>query len=176
MSATAPGEPAGWSPDEAVTALYAAHYRSLVRLGALLLGDAAAAEEVAQDAFVALHGRWRRLRDPERALAYLRTTVVNRSRSALRRRSVARRHAELQPPAPHVASAEDTAVAAAESARVVTALHALPRRQREALVLRYWADLPEAGVAEAMGISRGAVKSHTSRAMAAVRAALEETG
>ncbi|NHC45052.1 SigE family RNA polymerase sigma factor [Motilibacter aurantiacus] len=167
-------EPSAWSPDEAVTALYTAHYRSLVRLGALLLDDVAVAEEVVQDAFVALHGRWRRMRDPDRALAYLRTTVVNRSRSALRRRSVARRHAEAQPPPAPLPSAEDAVLAAAEASRVVAAVRRLPARQREAVVLRYWLDLPEAGVAEAMGISRGAVKSHTSRAMAAIRAALGE--
>ncbi len=81
-----------WDADEAVTALYTAHYRSLVRMSALLLRDVDAAEEVVQDAFVAMHGAWRRLRDPERALAYLRQTVVNRSRSALRRRRTAERY------------------------------------------------------------------------------------
>ena len=80
----APTGPAtSWAADEAVTHLYAAHYRSLVRLAALLLRDASAAEEVVQDSFVAMHGAWRRLADPDRALAYLRQSVVNRSRSCL---------------------------------------------------------------------------------------------
>src|SRR5690606_16201985 len=77
----------GWDADTAVTALYSAHYRSLVRLAVLLVRDVATAEEVVQDAFVAIHGAWRRLRDPDKALAYLRQSVVNRSRSVLRHRA-----------------------------------------------------------------------------------------
>ena len=70
-----------WDADTAVEELYAAHYRRLVRLSVLLVRDQETAEEVVQDAFVAMHGRWRRLRDPELALAYLRQAVVNRSRT-----------------------------------------------------------------------------------------------
>ena len=75
--------------DSAVEQLYAAHWRSLVRLSVLLVRDTGTAEEVVQDAFVAMHGRWSRLREPEKALAYLRQAVVNRSRSALRHRAAA---------------------------------------------------------------------------------------
>jgi RNA polymerase sigma-70 factor (sigma-E family) len=162
-----------WGADDAVTHLYAAHYGSLVRLAALLLHDTAVAEEVVQDSFVAMHGAWRRLSDPERALAYLRQSVVNRSRSALRRRAVAQRNAP--PPAPAPASAEQGALLALEHAAVLAALRRLPQRQREVLVLRYYADLSEAEIADAIGVSRGAVKSHASRAMAALRAELEAT-
>jgi RNA polymerase sigma-70 factor (sigma-E family) len=162
-----------WGADDAVTHLYAAHYRSLVRLAALLLHDAATAEEVVQDSFVAMHGAWRRLADPDRALAYLRQSVVNRSRSALRRRTVALRHAPR--PAPDAASAEHSALVALEHAEVMAALRRLPPRQREVLVLRYYADLSEAEIADAIGISRGSVKSHASRAMATLRADLEAT-
>jgi RNA polymerase sigma-70 factor (sigma-E family) len=163
----------GWGADDAVTHLYAAHYRSLVRLAALLLHDAAVAEEVVQDSFVAMHGAWRRLADPDRALAYLRQSVVNRSRSALRHRAVVERNAP--PPAPDAASAEHGALLAIEHAEVMSALSRLPQRQREVLVLRYYADLSEAEIADAIGISRGAVKSHASRAMATLRADLEAT-
>lgn len=166
-----PGQTPTWGADEAVTQLYVAHYRSLVRLAALLLRDAGAAEEVVQDAFVAMHAAWRRLRDPDLALAYLRRSVVNRSRSALRHRSVVARHAAR--PAPDAASAEHAAMLAIEHAEVLAALRALPVRQREVLVLRYYADLTEADIADALGISRGAVKSHASRGMAALRADLE---
>jgi RNA polymerase sigma-70 factor (sigma-E family) len=160
-----------WDADEAVTALYAAHYRSLVRLAALLLRDVDAAEEIVQDAFVAMHGAWRRLRDPDKALAYLRQAVVNRSRSALRHRKVAERR---QPqPMPDAASAEYGALAALEHQAVLQALRRLPARQREALVLRYYLDLSEAEIAATMGVSRGAVKSHTSRGMATLRQQLE---
>lgn len=166
-SAVAPG----WGADEAVTHLYAAHYRSLVRLAALLLRDAAVAEEVVQDSFVAMHGGWRRLSDPDKALAYLRQSVVNRSRSALRHRSVVERHPTAA--LPFGASAEHGAMVAMEHQEVLAALRRLPQRQREVLVLRYFADLSEADIADALGISRGAVKSHASRGMAALRESLE---
>ena len=85
-----------WDADAAVDELYAAHYRQLVRLSVLLVRDVETAEEVVQDSFVAMHGRWRRLRDPDKGLAYLRQTVVNRSRSVLRHRGVQRRGPQLQ--------------------------------------------------------------------------------
>ena len=91
-------EPAAWDADTALEQLYAAHWRSLVRLAVLVVGDLAQAEEITQDAFVAVHARWRRLRDPDKALAYLRQTVVNRSRSALRHRAVVDRHAQATGP------------------------------------------------------------------------------
>jgi RNA polymerase sigma-70 factor (sigma-E family) len=163
-----------WDADEAVTALYAAHYRSLVRLAALLVRDVETAEEVVQDAFVAMHGAWRRLHDPDKALAYLRQTVVNRSRSALRRRRTAGRHVQTaRRDLPDAPSAEHGALAHLDRAAIMTALGDLPRRQREVVVLRYYADLSEADIAEALGISRGSVKSHASRAMAALRTTLE---
>jgi RNA polymerase sigma-70 factor (sigma-E family) len=161
-----------WDADDAVTALYSAQYRSLVRLAALLLRDVGAAEEVVQDSFIAMHGSWRRLRDPDRALAYLRQSVVNRSRSALRHRSVQQRHAPA--PMPDNASAEHAALETLEREEVIRALHLLPGRQREVLVLRYYLDLSEAQIADAIGISRGAVKSHASRGMAALRLSLEK--
>jgi RNA polymerase sigma-70 factor (sigma-E family) len=162
-----------WDADEAITQIYAAHYRSLVRLAVLLLRDVGAAEEVVQDSFVAMHGAWRRLRDPQRALAYLRQSVVNRSRSALRHRTVELRYAPA--PMPDAASAEYGAMGALEHQDVIAALRQLPERQREVLVLRYYADLSEADIAETIGISRGAVKSHASRGMNALRTTLEQT-
>lgn len=162
---------ARWDADEAVTALYTAHYRSLVRLSAMLLRDSGAAEEVVQDAFVAMHGAWRRIRDEDKALAYLRQTVVNRSRSVLRRRVVADKH--MPTPGPDEPSAEYGAMARLEGDRVMACLRQLPERQREALVLRYYGDLSEADIAAAMKVSKGAVKSHTFRGMAAMRKMLE---
>jgi RNA polymerase sigma-70 factor (sigma-E family) len=161
----------GLDADEAVGQLYAGHYRELVRLSALLLRDVGEAEEVVQDAFVAMHGRWGRLRDPDKAVAYLRQSVLNRSRSALRHRAVRDRH-QPAPPS-YVPSAEQHALLSGEQDAIVAALRTLPQRQREAIVLRYYADLSEADTALAMGVSRGAVKSHTSRGMAALRRSLE---
>jgi len=162
---------AGWDADQAVTELYSRHYRGLVRLSALLLRDPWAAEEVVQDAFVAMHGAWRRLREEDKALAYLRRTVVNRSRSALRHRTVVERHATSGDV--HLPSAEAGVLTRLDADAVLVALRALPTRQREALVLRYWADLPEAEVATAMRVSKGSVKTHTSRGLAALRTSLE---
>ncbi|MDX6743501.1 SigE family RNA polymerase sigma factor [Actinocorallia sp. A-T 12471] len=166
------GVAAAWDADQAVTALYGAEYRSLVRLAALLVRDVATAEEVVQDAFVAMHGAWRRLRSPDKALAYLRQSVVNRARSVLRHRAVVEKYAPKG--LPDVQSAEHGAIIQLERDAVVRALHGLPPRQREALVLRYYGDLSEAQIAAAMGISRGAVKSHTARGMAALRNVLEQ--
>ena len=162
---------AGWSADRAVTELYAVHYRALVRLAALLVRDTQTAEEVVQDSFVAMHGGWQRLRDAEKALAYLRQAVVNRSRSVLRHRTVVDKNMQKAPP--DMPSAEHGALVLLERDAVVAALRDLPDRQREAIVLRYYADLSEAEIAAAMRISRGAVKSHTARGMTALRAALE---
>jgi RNA polymerase sigma-70 factor (sigma-E family) len=168
VSGTARAE---WSADRAVVELYSQHYRSLVRLAALLVRDTPTAEEVVQDSFVAMHDGWQRLRDTEKALAYLRQAVVNRSRSVLRHRTVVDKNLQKAPP--DMPSAEHGALVLLERSAVVAALRDLPDRQREAIVLRYYADLSEAQIATAMGISRGAVKSHTARGMAALRAALE---
>jgi RNA polymerase sigma-70 factor (sigma-E family) len=162
---------AEWDAGRAVTAIYSEHYRSLVRLAALLVRDVATAEEVVQDSFVAMHGGWHRLRDSEKALSYLRQSVVNRSRSVLRHRVVVDRNAPK--PAPDMPSAEHGAITLLERSAVVAALRTLPPRQREALVLRYYGDLSEAQIAGCMGISKGAVKSHTARAMIALRSVLE---
>lgn len=162
---------ARWSADEALEELYSAHWRQLVRLAVLLVRDVGTAEEVVQDAFVAMHGRWGRLRDNDRALAYLRQAVVNRSRSVLRHRVVVDRHlrstaASAFDPAP---PSDTAALDADRRAAVLTALEQLPDRQREVLVLRHYLDLSEAEIADALGIARGSVKSHASRGSAALR-------
>ena len=157
-----------WSADEALEQLYAAHWRALVRLSVLLVRDRGVAEEVVQDAFVAVHARWSRLRDPDLGLAYLRQAVVNRSRSALRHRSVVERHAATL----RVVDSPDTTPDSDRREAVLDAMRALPQRQREVLALRYYLDLSEAEIADALGISRGAVKSHASRGSAALRTRL----
>jgi RNA polymerase sigma-70 factor (sigma-E family) len=158
--------------DHAVAQLYSLHYRSLVRLAALLVRDVATAEEVVQDAFVAICNAWPRLGDAEKALAYLRQSVVNRSRSVLRHRTVAAKNLPEAPPGKP--SAEHEALDLLELSAAIAALRRLPERQREAIVLHYYTDLSEDQIAAAMGISRGAVKSHTARGISALRAALEQ--
>jgi RNA polymerase sigma-70 factor (sigma-E family) len=157
-----------------IAALYTAHYRPLVRLAMLLVDDIETAEEVVQDSFAAVHAHWRRLKNTansEKASWYLRRCVLNRSRSVLRHRKVVNQKV-LRPP-PDMPSAEQSAITLLERAAVLAALQQLPVRQREALVLRYYADLSEAEIASAMGISRGAVKSHSSRAISALRDLLD---
>jgi len=146
--------------------LYREHRMRFVRLAVLLVDDPATAEDVVQEAFTGLHRHWGRLRDEHAALGYLRTAVVNGSRSVLRRRRTAR---EYTPP--HTAdarSAESLAMLSAEHQAVVSALSKLPRRQREVLVLRYYGGLSEAEIAEATGISKGTVKSTASRGLEAI--------
>ncbi len=157
--------------DLAITAMYHAEYRPLVRMSAMLLGDVGAAEEVVQESFIAMHAAWRRLRDTDKALHYLRRSVTNRSRSVLRHRVVIDRH--LPTAEPDMPSAEHCAITQIERAAVTAALRTIPARQREALVLRFYLGLSEDEVAAAMQISTGAVKSHTARGKAALRSALE---
>ena len=157
--------------DQAIAVLYAAHYRQLVRLAALLLHDRSLAEEIVQDAFVGLHRNWSGLRDDERAAAYLRQSTVNGVRSAGRHSATVKRH---DPILREVRDAPDPADSVADRTAVMAALAALPDRQREVLVLRYYGDLSEAAIAAALGISAGAVKTHASRGMAALRPTLEQ--
>jgi RNA polymerase sigma-70 factor (sigma-E family) len=156
--------------DRMLTEIYRGEYQSLVRLAMLFLNDLPAAEDVVQEAFIAMHSSWRRLRDTGKAPSYLRRTVVNGSRSVLRHRAVVERNRPGQ--ATDEPSAESGVMTRLERSAVIAGLRGLPGRQREALVLRYYADLSEAEIAATMGISRGSVKSHTSRGIAALRAAL----
>jgi RNA polymerase sigma-70 factor (sigma-E family) len=177
MAGAVSPSPAGWydsDADGAVEQLYAAHWRELVRLSAMLVRDVGTAEEVVQDAFVAMHRKWNTLRDPDRALGYLRRAVVNGSRSRLRHLKVVRAHAERQP-APVIGRGDDeSALETERRTAVLDSLEALPRRQREVIALRYYVDLSEAEIADALGISRGAVKSHASRGSATLRGLLAD--
>src|SRR6185312_14348264 len=150
----------GGLDENAVSMLYAMHRLALVRLAVLLVDDQASAEDVVQDAFVGLHRHRAQLRDPEAAVGYLRTAVVNGARSTLRRRGTQRRTA------PEYPEETDSAVLLAEEHRtVLRAVRSLPQRQQEILALRYWSNLTEAEIAQTLGISRGAVKSQASRAI-----------
>jgi RNA polymerase sigma-70 factor (sigma-E family) len=156
--------------EAAITQLFHRHYAQFVRL-AVLVGADEEAEDIVEEAFCALHRRWHKLRDPGAALPYLRSVVCNLARMRLRHMEVVRRHQEE--PQPDADSAESVAVLREDQREVVAALRRLPARQREALALRYWLGLHEAEVAHAMGISRGAVKAHTSRGMAGLKRAFE---
>jgi RNA polymerase sigma-70 factor (sigma-E family) len=147
-----------------LSALYAAHHLGLVRMAVLLVDDFASAEDVVQDAFLALHHKASQLRDPSAALGYLRTSVVNGCRSALRKRRTSRHHLRLA--REEVADPPDRNIMlASEHAELLASVRQLSQRQQEVLALRYWSGLSEAEIADALGISRGAVKSNASRAL-----------
>ena len=172
----------------AVTALYAEHALGLVRLAVVVMGDRAAAEDVVQDAFFGLYRRWDRLPDTTAPLAYVRVSVVNGCRTALRRRS----RLNLWPGANSGSdgldeldglgalagttseSAEASVLLSEEQRAVAAALRKLPQRQREAVVLRYYLELSIDDTAQVMGVSTGAVKSATHRALATVGRILKE--
>jgi RNA polymerase sigma-70 factor (sigma-E family) len=156
---------------QAVTAIYERHALGLTRLAFLMLGDRQTAEDVVQEAFCGLYRAWDRLPDHAHALGYVRSSVLNGSRSALRRSRRVPRAVAVEAAA---ASAEDAVLAGERQRETVAALRRLPPRQREAVVLRYFADLPEQETAVAMGVSRGTVKSTTSRALAALARMLQE--
>lgn len=156
---------------DAVTALFHVHYRRLVGFTSLLVDDRESAEEIVQDAFESLFLRWGTLRDPDAAVAYLDRSVVYASRSWIRRRVTAR--AYVLPEAGVEPSAEDSGLDHEQRAALSEAIRALPRRQREVVVLRYFLDLREDEIATWLGISAGSVKQHQSRATAALHARME---
>lgn len=166
-------------PDVAVSELYHAHWHRLVRLAWLLLRDQLAAEDVVQDAFVATHRSWRAIRDGGRAVGYLQAAVVNGCRSVQRHQVVVDRQNRREAAAADAfgrathASAEAEALGSVDRAAVVEALRALPQRQREVLVLRYYAGLTEAQIAGALEISTGAVKTHAHRALTTLRRTID---
>jgi RNA polymerase sigma-70 factor (sigma-E family) len=136
------------------------------RLAYLLLGDADAAQDIAQEAFVRVGPRLRWLRDPEKARFYLRTTVINLCRKQWRHRDRERSHQVLDPSMP---IQEDHAPRIDQRDEMVAALQRLPVRQRTALVLRYYEDLTEHQTADLMGCAVGTVKSSVSRALTTLR-------
>ena len=159
--------------EQAIAAIFHEQHTPLVRLAALLGADDP--EDIVAESFYQLFRRWRRLRYPESAVAYLRSVVCNLTRMRIRHLQVARRHvarSKTDPTTP--GAALDDGGLRDDQRELLDALTELPARQREALVLRYWLDLREAEIAKAMGISAGAVKSHTSRGTAALTRILRQ--
>lgn len=169
---TVAGPAAGVQADEIVSDLYQAHALALVRVAKLLLRDQPSAEDVVQDAFLSLYRALPRLKDHDQILPYLRTAVINRSRSVLRaRQRAALRGVQHEPP---MSSAESAALVSEDRREVMAAVARLPRRAREVLVLRYYLDLGDQEIAAALGVSRGTVSSTASRALAAIARELSE--
>ncbi len=154
-----------------LSALYAEHYRALVKLASFYVDDRETAEEVTQDAFVKILGGPYHI-EPGKEGPYLRSAVLNGARSALRKRRVRRAH--KPEPLALVGAAEIGGLQSAEHDRVLAALRTLPERQAAVLVLRFYLDLSEAQIAETLDIARGSVKSHTHRGLAKLAKLLEE--
>jgi RNA polymerase sigma-70 factor (sigma-E family) len=162
---------AGDGAEAGVKALYAQHAAGLIRLAYVMLGDRAGAEDVVQDAFYGLYRHWDRLADQRNALYYVRSSVLNGCRTALRRRALGRRLEVYQPPS---VSAEAAVLSIEERHQVMRAVRGLPSRQREALVLRFYLELPDEEIAQIMGVRPSTVRSATHRALWALGQALEE--
>ena len=167
-----PTGPAAATAGAAVAALYEAHALGLIRLAHIMLGDRQGAEDVVQEAFCGLYRRWPHLADPGSAVPYVRSAVLNGCRSVLRRRATGRAVTAYQPPA---ASAEASVLSREERQEVMRAVRRLPDRQREALVLRFYLDLPEQEIARLMGLRPSSVRSATHRALKALGQSLEKT-
>ncbi len=163
------GEP----PGDVIASLFRAHALALVRVAVMLVGDQPSAEDVVQDAFLGLQRSLPRLRDQDKALAYLRASVVNGCRSVHRSRFRARHRAV--PHEPPAWSAESAALAGEDRKAVLAAVATLPRRAREVLAFRYYLDLPDTEIAEILRISRSTVSSTASRALVTLARKLEES-
>ena len=170
-----PGEVPGADAASAVTALYEQHAVSMIRIALIMLADRTAAEDVVQDAFFGLYRRWARLKDTGSALTYVRSAVLNGCRDALRERARRDRRDHAAATAWQAyPSAEAIALIGEDHQRILAGVRLLPGRQREALVCRFYLGLSEEETARAMGISKGTVKSATSRAVSALRRMLME--
>jgi RNA polymerase sigma-70 factor (sigma-E family) len=176
-SAGSPTEVRAWIDmpplaEQGVERLYRDYRLSLVRLAVLLVDDRETAEDVVQEAFAGLHRRWSVLHSEDAALGYLRASVVNGARSVLRRRRTVRRHPAADERALTAEAADAGALLADEHREVLAAIAQLPARQREVIVLRYWADLTDRQIADALGLSLGGVKSTASRGRDAIASML----
>lgn len=150
--------------------LYLRHGHEALRLAYLLTGDRSLAEDVTQEAFVRLAGRLAHIRDPNAFPAYLRRTVANLCKMSLRRRGVERRYLESHGPITAQAAHTDPDTALLESVR--GALIQLPYRQRAAIVLRFYVDLPDTETADILGCSSTTVRSLISRGLERLRTRL----
>ena len=141
---------------------------TLFRTGCLLTGDAGEAEDLVQETYIRLARRWHRVAAMDHPVAYARRILVNLALDGAARRS--RQRAELEPAAGQPELTDESAARALRQiddlAEFRWALARLTPRERTVLVLRYWADLPVAEVAEILGCSAGTVKSTASRAAA----------
>jgi RNA polymerase sigma-70 factor (ECF subfamily) len=168
-------EPVGAVFDDArvnrlVTDLFTQHARSLVRMARIFVDDKNAAEDLVQEAFIRLARSAHRIDDRAKAAPYLRSIVLNLARDHNRRGLVSLRHRPTT--VPDLDSAEDELVVREDQREVLDAVRALPLRQRDCVVLRYYLDLGIPEIADTLGISANSVKTHLKRGLAALEKAL----
>jgi RNA polymerase sigma-70 factor (sigma-E family) len=156
--------------DEAMADLFSEHARSLVRLASFFVDDRNAAEDLVQEAFLRLHGSFHRIENRDRAVAYLRSIVLNLARDHNRRGLLSLRHRLPEPQGP--ASAEHRMVMREDQRKVFDALQSLPNRQRDCLTLRYYLNLSPPDIAATLGVSVNSVKTHLGRGLVALEAGL----
>jgi RNA polymerase sigma factor (sigma-70 family) len=159
-------------PDAAIASLYAQERHRLVRVSYLLTCDLGRAEEIVQEAFVSLYQRWDSLEDKSGAGGYLRVTVLNGSRAALRRRATANRYLQLLRPEPADLPGHGLLLAE-EHEMVAAAVRELPRQQQRAVILRYWFELSDQQIADTLRTSVNGIRSNVSRALHTLAQRLE---
>lgn len=153
--------------DDGIADLFSTAYEPMCRLAFVIVGDQQLAEEIVMDALMNVYRRWDRV---ERSPEYLRRSVVNGSRTALRSKGRARMKVRRWAARERV---EDGVIDGPESSHVVDAVRRLPERQRTCVALYYFEDLAVADIAGLLGCSQGTVKSQLSKARESIRTALE---
>lgn len=158
-------------PAAAVSALYTEHALAMIRLAHIILGNRAAAEDVVQDAFCGLYRRWAHIANKDKAVSYVRSSVLNGCRTIMRQNRTGELTAQHQPAA---ASAEAAVLSAEERSELVSAMRRLPDRQRDVLVLRYYLDLTDEQIAGDLGLSINTIRSTRRRGLLSLQRQLRE--
>lgn len=172
LSYTAATKPEVRPRDEVIGELFRSDYAGLVRLAYCIVGDRCAAEDVVMDAFCSLHKNWSRMRKASAPLPYLRSAVIFGSRTVIRQ-LIRERHRQTLSAIGTEDPSSEAALAGADADTLAVAVRALPTRQQEVIVCRYYLELSEAETAELLGMTLGTVKQHAHRAREALSARLE---
>jgi len=157
-----------------VEAMYHQEAVNLVRLARLFTDDRTGAEDIVQEAFIRLYRSADRIRDRDKSPAYLRSIVLNLARDHNRRGLLSLRHQDAMQDEREPSRPEDEAVRSEEHQRVLEALASISPRQRDCLVLRFYAGMSESEISRTLSISGNSVKTHCRRGMAALATALGE--
>ena len=164
---TSPGTDAGPTFAAPLEQIYRDQLQSLIRLLIGYVGVRAGAEDLAHDAFLRANSAWPKIEHGPRVDAYVRTIAINLALSVLRRQATAAHHQVHC--LPDARSAESEVMLRSDRQRIAEAIKLLSVRQQQCVLLRYWDALPEAQIAERLGISRNSVKTHLRRGLEVLR-------